>query len=55
MAIERQRPLLELLAETAEITAHLDRERLAALCEPANYLGFAGEMIDRVLAARGRH
>jgi 3-carboxy-cis,cis-muconate cycloisomerase len=53
MAIERQRPLLDLLAETSEVTAHLDRERLAALCEPANYLGFAGEMVDRVLAARG--
>jgi len=55
MAIERQRPLLDLLAETAEVTAHLDRQRLAALCEPANYLGFAGEMVDRVLAARARH
>jgi 3-carboxy-cis,cis-muconate cycloisomerase len=55
MAIERQRSLLDLLAETAEVTAHLDRQRLAALCEPANYLGFAGEMVDRVLAARARH
>jgi 3-carboxy-cis,cis-muconate cycloisomerase len=55
MAIERQRPLLDLLAETSEVTAHLDRERLAVLCEPANYLGFAGEMVDRVLAARGGH
>jgi 3-carboxy-cis,cis-muconate cycloisomerase len=55
MALERQRPLLDLLAENAEVTAHLDRERLAAFCDPVNYLGLAGEMIDRVLAARGAH
>ncbi|HEY7944396.1 MAG TPA: 3-carboxy-cis,cis-muconate cycloisomerase [Casimicrobiaceae bacterium] len=54
-AIERERPLLELLAETPEVTAHLDRQRLAELCDPANYLGLAGVMVDRVLAAREKH
>jgi 3-carboxy-cis,cis-muconate cycloisomerase len=47
------RPLLDLLAENAEITKHLDRAALAKLCDPANYLGEAGAMVDRVLAMRG--
>ncbi|HEY2865183.1 MAG TPA: 3-carboxy-cis,cis-muconate cycloisomerase [Casimicrobiaceae bacterium] len=53
-AIARRRPLLDLLAETPEVTAHLDRQHLAALCDPANYLGLAGEMIDRVVGARSK-
>jgi 3-carboxy-cis,cis-muconate cycloisomerase len=48
------RPLLDLLAENAEITKHLDRAALAKLCDPANYLGEAGAMVDRVLAMRGK-
>jgi 3-carboxy-cis,cis-muconate cycloisomerase len=48
------RPLLDLLAENAEITKHLDRPALAKLCDPANYLGEAGAMVDRVLAMRGK-
>ena len=48
------RPLLELLAENAEITKHLDRAALAKLCDPANYLGEAGEMVDRVLEMQGK-
>jgi len=46
------RPLVELLAENAEISQHLSREELEKLCDPANYLGQAGEMVDRVLALR---
>src|SRR5262249_33202553 len=46
------RTLFELLAEDKEITKHLDRAALAKLCDPANYLGQAGEMVDRVLAMR---
>jgi 3-carboxy-cis,cis-muconate cycloisomerase len=48
------RPLLDLLAEDKEISAHLDRAALAKLCDPANYLGQAGEMVDRVLELRRR-
>jgi 3-carboxy-cis,cis-muconate cycloisomerase len=48
------RPLLDLLAEDKEISAHLDRAALAKLCDPANYLGQAGEMVDRVLELRKR-
>src|SRR5580692_4577094 len=46
------RPLVDLLAENKEITKHLDRAGLEKLCDPANYLGQAGEMVDRVLAMR---
>jgi 3-carboxy-cis,cis-muconate cycloisomerase len=44
------RPLLDLLAEDKEIAPHASRAELATLCDPANYLGLAGEMVDRVLA-----
>jgi len=49
-AIRLDRPLLDLLAENAEITQHVDRAKLAELCDPANYLGLSGVMVDRVLA-----
>ena len=48
------RPLVDLLAENAEIKKHLDRPALEKLCDPANYLGEAGAMVDRVLAMRGK-
>ena len=44
------RSFLDLLAEDKEISAHMDRAQLAKLVDPANYLGLAGEMVDRVLA-----
>jgi len=47
------RPLLDLLCEDKEIAKHMDRAALEILCDPANYLGQAGEMVDRVLAMRG--
>ena len=43
------RPLIDLLSENEEISKHLDRAALARLCDPANYLGEAGAMVDRVL------
>ncbi len=49
-ALKDQRPLLDLLAEHPKINTHLDREALARLCDPANYLGQSGVMVDRVLA-----
>jgi 3-carboxy-cis,cis-muconate cycloisomerase len=48
------RPLVDLLAENAEIKKHLDRPALERLCDPANYLGEAAAMVDRVLAMRGK-
>jgi 3-carboxy-cis,cis-muconate cycloisomerase len=53
-AIEENRPLLDLLGETAEITRHVDRKELQALCDPAHYLGLSGVMVDRVLANLSR-
>ena len=50
-SIRQSRPLLDLLAENLEISRHLDRAALAKLCDPANYLGQAGVMVDRVLAS----
>ena len=50
-AIRVNRPLVDLLAEHPKVNAHLDRAALERLCDPANYLGQAGVMVDRVLAA----
>lgn len=49
-AVKTGRHLLDLLAEHPEINRHLDRAALARMCDPANYLGQAGVMVDRVLA-----
>jgi 3-carboxy-cis,cis-muconate cycloisomerase len=49
-ALKQNRPLIDLLAGHPEIKAHLDRAALAKLLDPANYLGQAGPMVDRVLA-----
>jgi 3-carboxy-cis,cis-muconate cycloisomerase len=49
-AVRQNRPLLELLLENKEIAAVMTRPQLEALCNPANYLGQAGPMVDRVLA-----
>ena len=52
-ALKQQRPLLDLLCENAQIMQHVKREQLAAMCDPANYLGQSGVMVDRVLAQMG--
>ncbi len=52
-AVSSNQPLLDLLAHTEEIRAVFDRDALAKLLDPANYLGLSGEMVDRVLAQRG--
>jgi 3-carboxy-cis,cis-muconate cycloisomerase len=49
-ALANDRPLIDLLAEHPEIKNHLDRAALERLCDPTNYLGQAGVMVDRVLA-----
>jgi len=52
-AVKTGRPLIELLAEDKEISKYASRQDLEAMMNPANYLGVAGEMVDRVLKARG--
>lgn len=49
-AVGEGRDLLDVLAEDPQIAAHADRDRLAALLDPAHYLGAAGAFVDRVLA-----
>ena len=51
-AIESERPLCDVLLETPEVAGPLGAERLRALTDPANYLGAAQAMVDRVLAGR---
>ena len=51
-ALAQNKPLIEILANTPEITQHVNREQLQAMCDPMNNLGQAGVMVDRVLAAR---
>ncbi len=53
VAVRDDRPLLDVLAEHPEINAHLSRDGLARLCDPANYLGQSGVMVDQVLARLG--
>jgi 3-carboxy-cis,cis-muconate cycloisomerase len=53
-SIGTARPFLDLLAADKEIARHLDRAALARLVDPANYLGVAGVMVDRVLAAKAK-
>jgi 3-carboxy-cis,cis-muconate cycloisomerase len=47
-------PLVELLAQNTEIATHLTRAELDRMCDPAGYLGLAGEMVDKVLAREPR-
>jgi 3-carboxy-cis,cis-muconate cycloisomerase len=49
-AVRQNRPLLDLLAANEEITRHVSQDQLGVWCDPANYLGQAGVMVDRVLA-----
>jgi 3-carboxy-cis,cis-muconate cycloisomerase len=51
-ALKKGQPLLDALAESKEIAKHADRKKLEELMDPANYLGVAGEMVDRVLGMR---
>jgi 3-carboxy-cis,cis-muconate cycloisomerase len=46
-------PLADLLAQDREISRHLGRAQIDEMCDPAKYLGQAGEMVDRVLALEG--
>jgi len=46
--------LLAELEREDKVTKHLDAARLRQLTDPANYLGSALAMVDRLLAGRGR-
>ena len=53
VAIAERRALLDVLVDNVEIASLASREQLAAMCDPAAYLGQAGVMVDRVLARQG--
>ena len=50
--VKTGRPLVDLLAEDKEISKHASRKQLEKMVDPTNYLGVAGEMVDRVLKMR---
>ena len=52
LAIETDRPLLDVLLEMPAVAGPLGTEKLRALTNPANYLGAAPAMVDRVLTGR---
>src|SRR5476649_1194722 len=52
LVVKTGRPLIDLLVEDKEISKHTTRAQLEKMVDPTNYLGVAGEMVDRVLAMR---
>lgn len=53
-AVQQNKSLYEILSKMAQITDALPDEEIRAMCDPANYTGLAGEMVDRMLDARKR-
>jgi len=49
---EKGGPLAEALAAVPEVSKHLDKAALEKLTDPANYLGAARQMVDRVVGNR---
>jgi 3-carboxy-cis,cis-muconate cycloisomerase len=52
IAIETDRPLFDVLLENPAVAGALGSDKLRALTDPANYLGAAPAMVDRMLARR---
>lgn len=50
-AIRDNKQLVDVLAAHPAISKHVSRAQLEAFCDPANSLGQAGVMVDRVLAS----
>lgn len=50
-SIETKAPLLDVLLSRKEITDKMDKDRLAALCNPTNYFGASQLMVDDMLKA----
>ncbi len=51
-AIEQNKPLADILLGMPEVAGPLGAEQIRALTDPANYLGAAQAMVDRVLEGR---
>jgi 3-carboxy-cis,cis-muconate cycloisomerase len=52
LALAQNRPLYEVLAGDRGIIGVLGTDRLRQLCDPANYVGAAADMVDAVVARR---
>jgi 3-carboxy-cis,cis-muconate cycloisomerase len=50
VALQERRPLADVLAAMPEVTRHVSEAQVRALCDPANYLGAAPDMVDQALA-----
>ena len=48
-AVEQDVMLLDVLVQDEQIISVCSKEELEKLCDPANYLGLSGAMVDRVL------
>lgn len=53
-AIAGKRSLFEVLDANTSVRAHLSSAEIGKLCDPANYLGVAANMVDRVIARSQR-
>jgi 3-carboxy-cis,cis-muconate cycloisomerase len=51
-ALGQKRNLHDVLAENPSISGTLSAERLRELCDPTNYLGSAGVMVDEIVRHR---
>ncbi len=51
-AVAGGKPLRDVLAADKDVTRHLKPAEIERLLEPKHYLGQAGALVDRVLAAR---
>ena len=48
-AVQAGKSLYDVLIEMPQITGALSGDAIKELCDPANYTGLAGEMVDRLL------
>jgi 3-carboxy-cis,cis-muconate cycloisomerase len=53
-ALTQHRPIADILAEDPAVAPHLDRAAIARHTDPANYLGEALAVVDRVVAEARR-
>ena len=54
-ALEAGTPLIDQLRRAEEVTRHFDDAALARLVDPANYVGAAPEMVDRIVRGPRGH
>ena len=53
-AVQRGKSLYDVLSSVPQITDALSDDDIRTMCDPANYTGLAGDMVDRMLQTCGR-